>query len=248
MRGYYDGCTRNLVPSIQHNIPITKGGKHELGNISVICKKCNVSIRNNVTGKLNADEVTRVWNGINVSKMETQVRLGKDREGEDSIGESNTSNATATPSLFDANKETVKTDQPQEKKGKKKISPEAEAFRKEPANKELYRAIWTPILERAGTFAKYDREGEAVWQSIDKLMEKIKGLDLDPLDTACNMANTYMRLIDTGQDFWIEVTPTKFYSCFEKIWAEYQRPIMRVGSQRDTGANPYKRKYSLGEK
>jgi hypothetical protein len=77
--------THNLVPSIQHNIPITKGGKHELGNISVICKKCNVSIRNEVTGDLNSDEVIKVWSEINVSKMDTQVRLGKVRLGKDSI-------------------------------------------------------------------------------------------------------------------------------------------------------------------
>jgi len=49
------------IPSVQHNKPISKGGEHELGNISIICKKCNVSIRDNETGSLNADEVTKAW-------------------------------------------------------------------------------------------------------------------------------------------------------------------------------------------
>ena len=49
------------IPTIQHNKPITKGGKHELGNISVICRSCNVSIRDNETGELNAKEVTEFW-------------------------------------------------------------------------------------------------------------------------------------------------------------------------------------------
>jgi hypothetical protein len=75
--------THNSVPSIQHNTPISMGGKHEIGNISVICKSCNVSIKNNVTGDLNAEEVARVWEEINVSKTDTQVRLGKGRLVED---------------------------------------------------------------------------------------------------------------------------------------------------------------------
>ena len=52
-------------PTIQHNIPISKGGKHELGNISVICHKCNVSIRDNETEELNAKEVIKEWDKIN---------------------------------------------------------------------------------------------------------------------------------------------------------------------------------------
>jgi len=51
-----------FLPSIQHNKPITKGGKHELGNISVICKRCNVTLQDKETGKLNADEVAFEWN------------------------------------------------------------------------------------------------------------------------------------------------------------------------------------------
>jgi 5-methylcytosine-specific restriction endonuclease McrA len=53
------------MPSIQHNIPISKGGKHELGNISVICRTCNVSIQNNETGELNAKEVIEIWQMLN---------------------------------------------------------------------------------------------------------------------------------------------------------------------------------------
>jgi len=54
----------NPKPSIQHNIPLSKGGKHELGNISVICESCNASIGNKETGELNAREVIEVWNTV----------------------------------------------------------------------------------------------------------------------------------------------------------------------------------------
>lgn len=48
-------------PSIQHNIPISKGGKHELSNISVICMKCNSSIQSKPTGDLNNALVQVIW-------------------------------------------------------------------------------------------------------------------------------------------------------------------------------------------
>lgn len=51
-------------PSIQHNIPISKGGKHELGNISITCLSCNTSIKDNITDDLNSDEVCEVWDRI----------------------------------------------------------------------------------------------------------------------------------------------------------------------------------------
>lgn len=70
-------------PSIQHNIPISKGGKHELGNISVVCHSCNISTGNNETEELNAKEVSIVWNEIigNQSATSRQHRLGKVRLG-----------------------------------------------------------------------------------------------------------------------------------------------------------------------
>ena len=102
MKGYVDECgiaTDIHKPSIQHNIPISKGGKHELGNISVICHQCNVSLQDTETGKLNADEVIKVWDEIcaenkcpsNVRQMsgKSQHRLGKDKLGKDSIGKDN---------------------------------------------------------------------------------------------------------------------------------------------------------------
>ena len=56
--------TRNHIPTIQHNKPISMGGIHELDNISIICRSCNVTIRNKETGKLNNDLVKKVWGEI----------------------------------------------------------------------------------------------------------------------------------------------------------------------------------------
>lgn len=91
MRNIENGIHR---PTIQHNIPISKGGEHELDNISIICHSCNVSIRANETGKLNNDEVKVAWARISgipgipgiPNNVDTQVRLGKDRLGQYSIG------------------------------------------------------------------------------------------------------------------------------------------------------------------
>ena len=84
-------------PSIQHNIPISKGGKHELGNISVICHKCNITLQDTETGRLNADEVIQKWDEICMTgkcqSSDSQVtdgcqrRLGKDRLVQDSVVE-----------------------------------------------------------------------------------------------------------------------------------------------------------------
>lgn len=63
--GYGDFGTTLCFPSIQHNIPISKGGKHELDNISVICKNCNVSIKDNITRDYNTKEVIKVWQKLN---------------------------------------------------------------------------------------------------------------------------------------------------------------------------------------
>lgn len=56
---------KNPMPTIQHNVPINKGGKHEIGNISVICQRCNTSIQDEITGNLNNDEVRKVWEMLN---------------------------------------------------------------------------------------------------------------------------------------------------------------------------------------
>ena len=63
-------------PTIKHNLPISKGGKHELDNISVICQSCNTSIQNKVeTPPYNTDEVKKIWEC-----------LGNGYTGKDSIG------------------------------------------------------------------------------------------------------------------------------------------------------------------
>lgn len=91
------GCTmdytNNLTkPSVQHNIPISKGGKHELGNISVICASCNKSIKDNETEELNATEVIKIWDEISCTRsvygMDTQVRDSIELvKSKDSIGD-----------------------------------------------------------------------------------------------------------------------------------------------------------------
>lgn len=60
-------CNFNMITgrhsvTIQHNIPISKGGKHSLDNISVICKECNIKLRDTETGCLNNQTVVEVWN------------------------------------------------------------------------------------------------------------------------------------------------------------------------------------------
>ena len=86
------GCTMNYEnnltkPTIQHNKPISLGGKHEIDNISVICNSCNSSIQNRVeTPPYNTALVKEKWECIgNVSGMSTQDRLGKDSIGKDNI-------------------------------------------------------------------------------------------------------------------------------------------------------------------
>ena len=68
-------------PTIQHNLPISKGGKHELDNISVICQSCNTSIQNKVeTPPYNTDEVKEIWECLG-NGYTGKVRLGKDSIG-----------------------------------------------------------------------------------------------------------------------------------------------------------------------
>lgn len=59
---------RNYMPTIQHLVPISKGGVHELENIAIICYSCNSSIRNEIIeDKLNNAEVIKKWGEINNS-------------------------------------------------------------------------------------------------------------------------------------------------------------------------------------
>jgi 5-methylcytosine-specific restriction endonuclease McrA len=122
IRRAFEGCTcpscgkrmtssyRNAMPTIQHNVPISKGGEHELDNISVICESCNTSIRDNVTEEFNNAEVIEKWDRIMLlekqgikwfdnpgilnnpvdSQMsvtcQSNVSIGKDRLGKDRLG------------------------------------------------------------------------------------------------------------------------------------------------------------------
>lgn len=88
------------IPTIQHNIPISKGGTHTLDNISVICQSCNYSIQDNETGKLNNDLVVKKWNEIeNGSGMATEYSIGKDSIGKDNIKENNKKKKFEKPTL-----------------------------------------------------------------------------------------------------------------------------------------------------
>lgn len=106
MKKYVDDdgvVSENRLPTIQHNVPISKGGKHELGNISVICHQCNVTIQDDVTESLNAEEVVTEWEKISgcrlVANCLPQDRLGKDRLGKDSKGESKKRERFTPPTL-----------------------------------------------------------------------------------------------------------------------------------------------------
>lgn len=98
---------KSLMPTVQHNTPISKGGKHELENISVICESCNTSIQDEETGSFNNNEVVEMWDrivaadnqnikwfwdlklldSVDVSQMsvrcQSDVSIGKDRLGKD---------------------------------------------------------------------------------------------------------------------------------------------------------------------
>lgn len=67
---------RNQSPTINHNLPIALGGKHELSNISVICHQCNSSIGMKEIGRLNNDLVIEKWNEINQEKMGMATNVG----------------------------------------------------------------------------------------------------------------------------------------------------------------------------
>ena len=77
---------KNDTPSIQHNIPLSKGGKHELGNISIICTYCNITKKDIETDKLNAKEVANIWKKMNMDGQWTdngRHKLSKDKLSKD---------------------------------------------------------------------------------------------------------------------------------------------------------------------
>ncbi|MBP5460882.1 MAG: HNH endonuclease, partial [Lachnospiraceae bacterium] len=84
-------------PTIQHNTPISKGGKHELSNISVICRQCNVSVKNEATGPLNNADVVSEWeklsciqNDVYTDSVYTdKYSIDKNSIGKGSIGKYN---------------------------------------------------------------------------------------------------------------------------------------------------------------
>ena len=119
--GTMHSSSRTTMPTIQHNIPISKGGKHVIENISVVCESCNTSIKDKETGALNNADVIRTWDAIliaeeqkidwfyntelldtiDVSHMsvtcQSHVSIGKDSIGKDSIGKDNINNPPYPP-------------------------------------------------------------------------------------------------------------------------------------------------------
>lgn len=82
MRNVEKGAHR---PTIQHNIPISLGGKHELSNISVICSSCNFSLGNKPTDELNNKEVVSEWEKL-AGIPNNGIPPGIPSIGKDSIG------------------------------------------------------------------------------------------------------------------------------------------------------------------
>jgi len=66
--GTMHSSSKTTMPTIQHNIPISKGGKHVIENISVICESCNTSIKDKETGALNNADVVRTWDAILIAE------------------------------------------------------------------------------------------------------------------------------------------------------------------------------------
>lgn len=121
IRRAFDGCIcpscgkkmtsscKSAMPTIQHNLPISKGGEHEIDNISVICESCNTSIKDNETEEFNNAEVIEKWDKIMLFekqgikwfdkpeilnnpvesqmsvKCQSNVGIGKDRIGKDRL-------------------------------------------------------------------------------------------------------------------------------------------------------------------
>lgn len=88
---------KKFIPTIQHIVPISKGGEHELDNIAVICYSCNSSIKDKmIEGKLNNEEVKEKWEQIQkdekyVSRL-TSGNIDKNSIEENSIEENRINN------------------------------------------------------------------------------------------------------------------------------------------------------------
>ena len=110
MEGDREFGARNRIPTIQHCIPISKGGEHELGNIAVICKSCNISIQDKETKELNSQEVIDVWEDI-VSQMsvkcQSNVSIGKVRLGKVSKETTTTTAPAENPEIIEIDKKTA---------------------------------------------------------------------------------------------------------------------------------------------
>ena len=85
---------KKYIPTIQHLLPISKGGKHELENIAVICYSCNSSIKDKeIKEKLNNEIVIKKWEAMlndnkYLSRL-TSVNTDKNRIEENRIEENN---------------------------------------------------------------------------------------------------------------------------------------------------------------
>jgi 5-methylcytosine-specific restriction endonuclease McrA len=175
------GCTMNnennlVKPTIQHNIPISKGGEHEITNISVICQSCNTSVQNREqTGKLNNDQVIRKWNEIgNGSGMDTQVRLG-----EDSIGEGTTyddgKDASSLPTSLSTKKDVARWKEHVKQRGATDYPPAFESFWQaypRSADKKGAARAYLQTLESGVTVEQLQRAAEGYARECEGKEEK----------------------------------------------------------------------------
>lgn len=113
-------CNDYSMPTIQHNTPISLGGKHEIGNISVICRHCNTSIRNSkITGDLNNAEVKEEWERIckaNDAEKEPWLRDGIPSIGKDRLGKYRLEEVSKDKELGKSNSNSLSLSSNEEKK------------------------------------------------------------------------------------------------------------------------------------
>jgi hypothetical protein len=82
---------KKYMPSIQHLLPISKGGKHEIDNIAIVCLSCNTSLRDKICEeKLNNELVVKKWqsisnNDINCLSRSTSGNIDKNSIDKNSI-------------------------------------------------------------------------------------------------------------------------------------------------------------------